>query len=503
MDPDQKSRKSRRPSESMILSESRKSRRSMESSLPFVSDPPPLQQQLPSDAFDAMRGNITDLPPAAHGGPQPELYGEEGQSQARFLMGKRKGAVVSKAGEFLKSISGHPKYFPIFKSKFSDKGGELNKAGKELLLKSEYHRIIKKVQSKSGTWSIDVKVNQPTDLPSGKITQPPPTLRTGITKYADTGNALVFLIAIKAPHALIVIRTPDGKNYSFGFGYSGRLRRGASPKLESVHRAFTNVQGILPQFISKKLPNDMAHVVEPLRGAIYTADYMTPNTTHEAKIIWVGILTPKIIANINAALATADELTIGGKYLDISSVYVCDHDHCRYQVVAPYKEGKEGSLCPWCSKGTLKRDSAQENIIPILEMKLNIKCIYLESAGFAFTNNGTYFNCLEWAKSILDIHYLNCGFLGNPFDCLEVTEDEGRVILDNLASEALPSIIGHIQQRLYEPGRIKQIANCVSVGCLKSGGGRRRKINKKYTKRRRIHSRRQRSISKKQIKQNK
>ena len=139
-------------------------------------------------------------------------------------------------------------------------------------------------------------------------------------------------------------------------------------------------------------------------------------------------------------------------------------------------------------------------------MKLNVNVIYLESAAFAFSS-GTYFNCLEWAKVILDIHYLNCGFLGNPFHCLEVTEDEITGILSNLASEdQLRSIIGRIQERLYKPGRMKQIANCFGIGCPKpppSEGGRRRKINKKYTKRRRIHSRRQRSISKKQIKQNK
>jgi hypothetical protein len=405
-----------------------------------------------------------------------------------LLSGERNGKVVSKAGEFIMSLSTHSNCFPIFTSDFAKRSGELSSAGKSLL-GTNAPDTLAFPHPTTGKWSIDVNV-----------TQSPPTLRNEIIDSVD--EALVFLIAIKCPHALIVIRTPDGKNYSCGFGYSGDVNADEAPRLRRAHAAATNLQStansILPTAISGRLPKDIAHTIEPLRGAIYTADYMTPKQMHEAKIIWVGILSRDIIDNINATLATAVELDIGGNYADISTEYRCDN--CGIRTVAPIKN--VACMDTQCN-GTM-RHVGKENIISILEMKLSVRSIYLESA--AFIKHGTFYNCFEWAKSILSIQYLNCGLMGNPFKCLHVTDDEIGIIINayaRLDNRQLQTIIKRVQDRLYAPGYIKRIANC--FGCRsksdpKSAGGRRRKINKKYTKRRRLQlhsSRRRRSIGKK------
>jgi hypothetical protein len=413
---------------------------------------------------------------AANGMPMDPIAFDRGRTALprSLLFGERRGKIVSKAGEFLNSLSTHSACFPIFKSNFTRSSGELNQRGRALLQHDAPDTMGHPGLFPPGKWHVNV------DIPAQ---HPPPTLRKEIIRQVD--KALVFLIAIKAPHALIVIRTPDGKNYSCGYGYFGHVNAGEVSKLQRVHKV-----------TAKLVKDSAAHTIQPLRGALYTADYMTPNQTHEAKIIWVGLLSQEIINNINTTLATAVELNIGGNYEDISSEYICET--CDTRTVAPIKN----VACMDSDCNGNMRLIAKPNIISILEMKLSVNSIYLESA--AFIKNGFY-NCFEWAKSILGIQYLNCGFTGNPFNCVHVTNEEiGNVLAYSTNLDQLRATLTTIQDRLYVPGYLRTISDCLGcsskLGRPKSVGGRRRKINKKYTKRRRLQlhsSRRRRSIGKK------
>lgn len=413
-----------------------------------------------SHAFDSQRTSIRSPPLPANGitVPAPQL-----------LQGMRRGHLVDRAGDFLKSISSHSNCFPIFTSQYAKPGGELNSRGKALLARSKHAGITTGAfQPGRKEWEVDV------DVSADHI-----EVRSEITD--SIGDAIVYLIAINVPHALIIIRTPQGINYSVGYGFYGGVNPDETPKLSKAH-----------SFAAKVLSEKASDSIKPLRGAIYTADYFTPDREHEARIIWVGILTQSIIDNINATLATAQLLALSGKYEDISSQHTCRG--CGIKQVVPYRD--VSCIDNDCKSTNMIRGKG-DNIISILEMTLTVGNIYLKSAGFFPGNN--YYNCFEWAKKILDIKYLNCGLSGNPLNCVTVTSGEINEIITAFETQStshqtdLQVIIKRIQDRLYQPGRIKQLSNC--LGCFR--GGKRRKINKKYTKRSRLHSRRRRSIKKK------
>jgi hypothetical protein len=417
--------------------------------------------------FDRRRRSAKSPPPSANGmeaDPVP------------LIRGSRNGKIVDMAGRFLISLSSHSSCFPIFTSEYAGPTGELNAAG-TALLEGVYHGITTDKPSSRDdderTVQVDVRNVRPRSLHHYQVRE----------EIVDNiGQALVFLIGIKLPHALIVIRTLDGRNYSCGYGYYGDISPDETPKLSKFH-----------SFASKIFSTKTSHKVEPLRGAIYTADYMTPDSTHEAKVIWVGLLTRGIVDRLNATLSTGQQLVIKVKPQDISSTFKCRG--CEVLTVGHKKDG-----CMSCKSGDLRRRSREGNIISILEMRLTVANIYLEASAFV---GGEYYNCIEWAKGILGIPYLNCGLLGNPNSCLNVTETEIGSIIEAFErdnSDDLQEIIDSVQTRLSKKGIVRLTAEC--LGCAGTGGRRRRKINKKYTKRSRLHSRRRRSIKKKSNKIN-
>ena len=231
----------------------------------------PGQPQSTGSAFDAMRVPLSSMAPQT-------------DALVSLITGSRKGKNVYKAGEFIRSMSSHTNCLPIFNTKYANSNGEINEKGRELFQKNIPLTLNPPGRRPTtGSWSVTYPV-APGEL----------TLRKKITH--SVGNALVFLIAIRAPHTLIIIRTPDGKNYSAGFGYSGGVDPQEVPGLKRYHAAASDLQSkwytpaidsarsVLPTAISSKtidrLPKDPAKALKPLRGAIYTADYMTPQTTH-------------------------------------------------------------------------------------------------------------------------------------------------------------------------------------------------------------------------------
>lgn len=490
----------------------------------------PGQPQSTGSAFDAMRGPISSMAPILLNGVPHRAQTDE---VVPLITGSRKGKNVYKAGEFIRSISSHTNCLPIFNTKYANSNGEINEKGRDLFQKNIPATLGPPgIRPTTGSWSVTYPVS-PGEL----------TLRKKITH--SVGNALVFLIAIRAPHTLIIIRTPDGKNYSAGFGYSGGVDPQEVPELKRYHAAASDLQSkwytpaidsarsVLPTAISSKtidhLPKDPAKALKPLRGAIYTADYMTPQKTHEARIIWIGILTQEIVNRLTDTVNTARDVEIEGEYGDISNTYL--HKTCGISTVAPSKNvvcmdcmchtcetlsaadriiARNERVCNDCraisGRNMVWEDKGDENIISLLRMTISVDSVYLEAAGHIKSKQEKIYNCFEWAKEILDIPHLNCGFKGDPFNCTQVTDKEIGDIMD-LYGEQDPSgvrvLIARLQEKLSKPGCLSRMASSCTGCCSwftktkKSHGGRRRKINKKYTKRRRLHSGRRRSIGKK------
>ena len=450
-----------------------------------------------------------------------------------LITGPRKGKNVYKAGEFIRSISSRTNCLPIFNTKYANSNGEINQKGRDFFQQNIPDTLYPPgTRPTTGSWSVTYPVS-PGEL----------TLRKKIIH--SVGNALVFLIAIRAPHTLIIIRTPDGTNYSAGFGYSGGVGPQEVPELKRYHATASDLQSnwytpaidgarsVLPTAISSRsidrLPKDPAKALKPLRGAIYTADYMTPQKTHEARIIWIGILTQEIVNRLTDTVNTARDVEIEGEYGDISNTYRHKTKTCGISTVAPSKNVVcMDCMCPTCEalsaadriiarnervcndcraiSGRNMVWDGEENIISLLEMTISVNSVYLEAAGHIKSKQEKIYNCFEWAKEILDIPHLNCGFKGDPFNCTQVTDKEIGDIMD-LYGDQDPSgvrvLIARLQEKLSKPGCLSQMASSCKGCCSwftktqKSHGGRRRKINKKYTKRRRLHSGRRRSIGKK------
>jgi hypothetical protein len=482
------------------------------------------EPQLTSREFDEMRVPLSSMAPQTD-----ELV--------PLITGPRKGKNVYKAGEFIRSISSRTNCLPIFNTKYANPNGEINQKGRDFFQQNIPETLYPPgTRPTTGSWSVTYPVS-PGEL----------TLRRKIIR--SIGRALVFLIAIRAPHTLIIIRTPDGTNYSAGFGYSGRVDSQEVPELKRYHATASDLQSkwytpaidsarsVLPTAISSKtidhLPKYPAKALKPLRGAIYTADYMTPQKTHEARIIWIGILTQDIVTRLSDTITTARDVEIEGEYGDISNTYRHTDKTCGISTVAPSKNVVcMDCMCPTCKalsaadriiarnervcndcraisgRRMVWEDNGDENIISLLNMTIRVDSVYLEAAGHIKSTQAKIYNCFEWAKEILGIPHLNCGFKGDPFNCTQVTDKEIGDIMD-LYGEQNPSVglhIARLQEKLSKPGCLSKMASSCKGCCSwftktkKSHGGRRRKINKKYTKRRRLHSRRRRSIGKKQIK---
>lgn len=341
------------------------------------------------------------------------------------------------AGKYLLDIASAKGLHPIYDPPFTlDNDRRLNKIGIKLAGPVDTYK------DKNEQWGPVLY----TPTPDVRI-----KVRDHITQYIGQGTAtpLVFLLTSNIPHAAIVIRTSDGRLYSCGFGYFGDVEPGEAPVEARIQRMVEKIDDKLG--LEKRLGLKLPHKVEALRGAIYSPDIMDPGKP--ARVIWIGRLTRSIVRRLNDFLITTQEIYFGGKYADI------DKGH-----------------------------------IQISKTTLTLPDVYMESASIwkrgksIWSPIEIYWNCLEWAKSILGIQ-LDCGPLEHPSSCKAVTEQEVTSIILARTDAEQERLIKAVSDRIEFKGVCapfqkvaSAVTRCFGDWCSKKGGRRRR--NYKNTRRR-------------------
>ena len=350
------------------------------------------------------------------------------------------------AGKYLLDLASSRNIYPIYDPPFTERNGpRLNDIGKGLV------GNVQNYTGKKVRWG-PVSYTRPPGVPI--------EVREEITRNIGQGldNPLVFFITSNIPHASIVIRTANGRLYSCGYGYYGDVEPGEAPVEAGLQRIVEKIDNAFD--LERRLGLNLPHKVEALRGAIYSPDMMDPEKV--ARIAWVGRLTHRIVGRLNAFLNKTQEIYFGGNYADIDK-----HGH-----------------------------------IPISDKTaLTLPDVYMESASMwtrgasVWTSAQIYWNCMEWAKSILDIK-LDCGPMSHPVSCTPVTEQEVSDIILATSDEEQKQLIKNVSVRYEIKGvsgackqvgsTIKSCISCVGSLCSKKKdkeGGRRRR-NYKNTRRR-------------------
>jgi hypothetical protein len=222
---------------------------------------------------------------------------------------------------------------------------------------------------------------------------------------------IVFLVASPLPHAMIYVIN-NGILYTIGFGYNDETGR---------------------QKLSKKLiekgQDALAHSIETINGALYTADYLMPEATQAGKIAWVGFLDMDTVNRIERLLNQTTAIIYTG-------------------VITANGSYKISNKCT-----------------------LMVPQQYCEAAHF-ISRSAT--NCITWAQTMLNTR-IDCGWLGNPKYCKPVTEDEWKDIKDNMNNpRELDATIKEIQNRLRVPNICTRISKKLGL----CGGMSRRRKNK-------------------------
>jgi hypothetical protein len=158
----------------------------------------------------------------------------------------------------------------------------------------------------------------------------------------------------------------------------------------------------------------IAHKLETLQGALYTSDYLLPNYTQAANMVWVGFLDDGIKNRLE-------------KYLDA------------VKIIQIKTTGGKG-----------------QNLTATNHMTLYVgDSYYQEAAGWTGRDlqGRIKMNCLKWVKHILG-QDLKCGVLGEPSNCKKVNEEQwARLIDSNFLAGARESVdvVEAVQNELLRP----------------------------------------------------
>ena len=252
--------------------------------------------------------------------------------------------------------------------------------------------------------------------------RPPQLKQELIDAVAQNNPPLVILVTSKI-HAIIYI-IHEGTKYTVGYGYNG-----VGDTAIKANQFANDVRGTTKSY-AKKIKDPLAHMIEYLPGALYTADYLVPEDDDVANISWITFLDKNIIDQIQEMLNNATEIvyTIKNKYIEDQTVISLDQK---------YSEGIQ--------------------IMKPLTML-----------------NG--YNCIVWAEKVLGIQGL-CGIISNPSTCPSVTEDEWNDVIKNMHyPNKLIRIIQDIQCRL-RPNFCTSIRRTLRLGGKKTR--KNRKSNRK------------------------
>lgn len=248
---------------------------------------------------------------------------------------------------------------------------------------------------------------------------------------------IVMLITTGLPHAIIYIL--DGSDlYTCGYGFQGfSVKSDSIPVAEKMERSDLPV-------ISR-----MGHTFDVLPGAIYTADFLAPDETRMAKIAWIDFLNEEHVNRIQEFL-----------------------NHTRFITY----------------EGEVQYNSSGKKVYTLSSFtNLVLDKTYMESSGFlpSFNDENRSYNCLLWAQKILNIN-IDCGALGNPKDCRELTEEQWQLFLQNLNNPSkIGEVVDEIQRSLTKEGLCTRIGKALHI----CGGGTRRRRKRRFKRTKRSSSR--------------
>jgi hypothetical protein len=260
------------------------------------------------------------------------------------------------------------------------------------------------------------------------IHDPPQFKQELIDAVKDKNNPIVILVTSKV-HAIIYI-IHEGKKYTVGYGYNGS----GDESLKA--NQFANKVRETRKSYAKNIKKPLAHMIEYLPGALYTADYLVPEDNDVANISWITFLDENIIEQMQEMLDNTTEIAynIENGYIEDQAIIRLDQN---------YSEG-----------------------IQIMKPFVGL--------------NG--YNCIVWAEKVLGVKGL-CGLISNPSTCPSVTQDEWNDVYNNMNDPpALIGIIQDIQCRL-RPNFCTSLMRSLRV--IK--GGKKTRKNKKTNRRKRYN----------------
>ena len=264
-----------------------------------------------------------------------------------------------------------------------------------------------------------------------------PTLNRLISdqaKETDEKNRPIVFALTSVKHAILCILSEDGNLYTVGFGYSGTDQQ---TKLLNTLR------------MNENYGEDIAHHIEVINGALYTADYLLPENTMACKISWIGYLDEPICERLEEYLQQTQTIVYSLKKTGRDKYFV--RNECTLIVNQKYSE----------SSGVINRGAT---------------------------------NCIRWVQQILGVQ-LNCGLVSIPGQCMGIEDDEWEEIANGLEDRNVNTVydtIKKIQHRL-KPNVCKQGWQSIGGICkfmgLTRGGRRTRKIGKNRKNKRKNKSR--------------
>ena len=243
---------------------------------------------------------------------------------------------------------------------------------------------------------------------------------------------VMIVTAERMEHAIIFI-IHCNVLYTAGFGYYGK----EDSKLER------NVSS-----------NAFTHNFESMIGAIYSADYLRPQSNHKCQIVWVGLLDANMCYNMEVYLK--DAKTIRPKFV---------------------------------------LDETKKNVFISSDTVLQLQSApYCQLANFA-PFRGKQMNCLKWAVTMLNANIYcgaspaKVGIISKPSTCRQVSEDQINTIFNMWThnNRGLFNILKDVQGKLSAgiPFMSQAFATlqCIRGNSLRQGGTRKTKRKAKRTRR--------------------
>ena len=320
------------------------------------------------------------------------------------------------------------------------------------------------------------------------------------TENPDKKPLLYIINTGKNPavdHAIMII-IHDKKVYSVGFGYEEVFKAFTDDTIPVKSRTKVVAHNLVMKYglneenlenknkyieFLKQVDNDLFNL---LPGALYTSDFLVPETNQECNLIWVGRLTGDICKSIENELIQAKNIIIGNN----KTQYILSNERT-----------------------------------------------YLTGQGASGPRDVKLLNCIQWVNEKLLSEFnrhkirfkaLNCGGLGSPGNCRSINpemlndliendfksdklDDVQKYLLSNdaysLSNKIFTTLNHHIPGGMFGTITAGSIVGLLIsyqgyqgiMSILSSGGSSRKKKRNTHKKKRNTHKKKRNTHKKKEI----